>query len=371
MVEHRLPRSSATLFCLFLGLVVFIARCFTSSSPYYVDSPAHVAAILNHTYVIQPPGYWLFNRLGGLFPNPARTLSVLNWSFSALGTMALYGCARRLVSSPFAELGAVFYAVVFFAWFSADIQSTYASQLLFAPLTFWLMLRGRDTGELGWIIGAGVSFSLGAGLRPSDGVFLLPLLILFAFSFGIRDRLILLALVVALCCAWLVPSEIALHQYDTRTTAGQLSSVARGAILFGRINIYSASNVFRVAMTLALALGPSAPFILNARGSSVRWLWVWVLPALAFYFLVYMSDALYLDCILGGLILLALTGMNASRYPRIAIACLVSSIVLNTVFFVGFSPLASQSVGARIVNKYYGNFSLYGLRHHYWIPHLF
>jgi hypothetical protein len=368
MVEHRLPHSSATLFCLLLGLVVFLARWFAASSPYYVDSPGHIAAILSHTYVIQPPGYWLFNRLGGLFPDPSRTLSALNWSFSALGTMALYACARRLVRAPYAELGAVLYAVVFFAWFSGDIQSTYASQLLFAPLTFWLMLQARGTGQLRWLLAAAVSFSLGAGLRPSDGVFLLPLVILFAFSIRIRDRLILLTLVAALCCAWLIPNEVALQKFETRTTVSQLSSVARGAILLGRVNIYSASNIFRLIMTLALALGPSALFIPKARGPQARWLWVWALPALAFYILVYMSDALYLDCILGGLILLALVGMNASRCSGFAIACLVSSIVVNAVFFVGFSPLASQSMGARIVNKYYGNFSLYGLRHHYWIP---
>jgi hypothetical protein len=370
MVEHRLRSSSATVFCLLLGLVVFAVRALTSGSPYYVDGPAHVAAILRHQYVIQPPGYWLFNRLGGLFPNPAHSLSVLNWTFSALGSMAFYACARRLVHSPYAEWGAVLYAVVFFAWFSGDIQSTYASQLFFAPLAFWLMLRARDTGRFRWVLGVGVSFSLGAGLRPSDGAFLLPLLIFFAFSIRIRDRVILLALVTALCCAWLIPNEIALHKYDTRTAAGQLSSVARGAILFGRMNIYTASDIFRVVMALALALGPSAVYILKARGPWVRWLWIWVLPALLFYLLIYLSDALYLDCILGGLILLCLTGMSTSRRPQVAIAVLVSSIVVNLVFFLCFSPLSQQSTGARIIDKYWGNFSLYGIRHHSWIPRL-
>jgi hypothetical protein len=367
----------ARLFGALLLLTVFFVRLWTSGPAYYQDSPRHLRAIANHTYVIQPPGYWLFTRIGSLFANPELGLSILNWSFSALGCAIFYFCARKFIRSPLAELGSVLYASLFTAWFSGDIQSTYASQLLFAPLTFYLMLCFFENPRNEWIIGIAASFALGAGLRPSDGLFLLPLVIGFGFRLTRKQQLILGSAVVVFCTLWLIPNELALKGYklqgDVHATAsnvGQLSFVAQGAILYGRLNSYTVSNGIRFFLGLALCLGPSALYMFRERSSRAKALWLWVLPGSAFFLLVYISDALYLNCILGGYVLLCLIGMDRSKHPTIALALLCCSISINVLFFLCFQPLPAGGKVSAIVNKDLGNFSLYGIRHKRWIIHL-
>jgi len=79
-----------------LGLVVFLSRYLTKGPVYYVDGPILVRCILDRTYVIQPPGYWLFARLGGLFGDPAFGLQFLNETFSALGAVVFFLLCRKL-----------------------------------------------------------------------------------------------------------------------------------------------------------------------------------------------------------------------------------------------------------------------------------
>jgi len=327
-------------------------------------------AIANHTYVIQPPGYWLFNRIGGLFPNPEQGLLVINWCFSALGCVVFYACARRLVRPALAELGALLYATAFFAWFSGNIHSTYASQLFFAPLTFYLMLRYRADERAAWLYAVAASFGIGAGFRPSDGAFFAPLLILFALQLPRKQQIIFGLLVAVVCAGWLVPNEIALHRYFPDNTGGQLGRVAQGAIVLGRVNIYTVSNAIRFFLPLALALGPTAGFLFGARNEVKLWLWAWVLPASGFFLLVYVSDPTYLDCLLGGLILLCLVGMESGKNRRVAIAVLTSSILINVLFYLGFRPLPLQNNVYAILDKDLGNYTLYAVKHQIFVERL-
>jgi hypothetical protein len=69
-------------------LAVLCLRIPFVSLPDFADGPAHLRAISNGTYLIQPPGYWLFNRLAGLFSNPAHGISALNIVFAAAGAVA-------------------------------------------------------------------------------------------------------------------------------------------------------------------------------------------------------------------------------------------------------------------------------------------
>ena len=154
----------------------------------------------------------------------------MNWSFSALGCVIFYACALRLVRSPLAELGALLYATVFFAWFSGNVHSTYASQLLFPPLTFYCMLRYREDKRTLWVCAVAVSFSIGAGLRPSDGAFLAPLVLLFFFQLRRKQQVLLALITIAVCAAWFVPTKIAQMQYHPDNEVSLvLLDVARSA----------------------------------------------------------------------------------------------------------------------------------------------
>jgi hypothetical protein len=358
------------MFSVCIAVGVFLARALTSGPAYFADGPAHLAAIAAHTYVIQPPGYWLFTRIGGLFPNPDAGILFMNWCFSALGCLVFYACARRLVRSPLAELGTLLYATAFFAWFSGNVHSTYASQLLFAPLVFYFMLRFSENRRASWLLGVGASFALGAGLRPSDGVFLVPLLIVFSLQLTRKQQVILGASTAILCAAWLIPNEIALHRYIHINTAGQLGEVATGAIIFGKINLYTINNALRFFLPLAVALGPAAYFMFHARDAVSLKLWTWVLPGTAFFLLVYISDPTYLDCLLGGYILLCLRGLDRCKNCRLSVIALSCSILINILFYMEYRPLPLHNNVYIVLQKELGNYSHYAVKHQIEIKHL-
>lgn len=361
---------STTIFTVCLGIGVFVLRAVTSGPAYFADAHRHLAAIANHTYVIQPPGYWLFNRVAGLFPNAEHGILIMNWCFSALGCMVFYACARLLVRSPLAELGALLYATAFFAWFSGNVHSTYASQLLFPPLTFYLMLRYREDKRTVWVCAVAVSFAVGAGFRPSDGVFMAPLLLLFFLLLPRRQQIIFGLLVVVVCATWLVPGEIARRLYYRDSPQAMLGRVAKGSILLGQVNLYTVSNAMRFFLPLIVALGPAAVFMFRARDLTARWLWAWVLPASLFFLLFFISDAPYLDCVLGGFVLLCLAGMARSQNRRAAEVVLACSVLINVLFYAGFQARPTRNNVDAIVEKDLGNYTLYAVKHEFFVERL-
>ena len=48
-----------------LAALTLVTRVFFHGELYFADGPQHVSSILERIYVIQPPGYWLFNRARG------------------------------------------------------------------------------------------------------------------------------------------------------------------------------------------------------------------------------------------------------------------------------------------------------------------
>jgi hypothetical protein len=365
-VINGVEKRRSQIFSVSLGVGVLLVRVLTSGPPYFADAYRNLTAIANHTYVIQPPGYWLFLRTAGLFPNPELAMHILNWCFSALGCVVFYACARRLVRSPLAELGALFYATVFFAWFSGNVHSTYASQLLFPPLTFYFMLRYREDRRTLWVCAVAASFSLGAGLRPSDGAFMTPLLLLFFFQLRRKQQILLGVLTIALCTAWLVPTKIAQMRYHPDNEAALLWRMAPGPLM-GRFNVYTVANILRFILPMALALGPAAAFLFRVRN---LWLWTWVLPGSVFFFGIFITDATYMDCLLGGYILLCLVGVATYKNSQVAVAVLACSILINIVFYFGFRPLQSPSRIYAIVEKDLGNYTFYAVKHKFFVDRL-
>ena len=359
-------RRRSQIFAMCLGVGVLLARILTSGPPYFADAFRNLTAIANHTYVIQPPGYWLFLRTAGLFPNPELALHIMNWSFSALGCVIFYACALRLVRSPLAELGALLYATVFFAWFSGNVHSTYASQLLFPPLIFYCMLRYREDKRTLWVCAVAVSFSLGAGLRPSDGAFLAPLVLLFFFQLRRKQQILLALLTIAVCAAWLVPTKMAQMRYHPDNEAALVLRMSPGPLM-GRFNIYTVANALRFFLPMAFALGPAAAFLFRARN---LWLWTWVIPGSLFFVGLFISDATYMDCLLGGYVLLCLVGMATYQNRRVAVAVLLCSILINFSLYFGFRPLRSQSHIYAIMEKDLGNYTFYAVKHKFFVDRL-
>ena len=216
--------------CLFAG--VLASRVFTSTTPYFADGPLHVLAAQNHTYVIQAPGYWLFTRIAGLFSDPAFGISIMNWLFSAGGAVFFYLSVRKLAFENVARLAAIAYASIYFAWFSGNIHSTYASQLFFPIAVFLCLLYYRENCHVGWLIAASALFAFGAGFRPSDGAFIAPAF-LFALLKAKRSHLwAAIPVAAVICICWYVPQEIALARMADPLHGGRPSTAeAQGSAL--------------------------------------------------------------------------------------------------------------------------------------------
>jgi hypothetical protein len=156
---------------------------------------------------------------------------------------------------------------------------------------------------------------------------------------------------VAVCLSWLVPDLLALHRFQPISHADQISSVASGAVLLGRINLFTISNALRYFLPLAIALGPLILFLPWADDAL---LWSAVLPGSAFFLLVYISDAPYLNCLMSPLILLALLGASRKVCRAWTHGLVSASIVLNAGLYLFVTPLAitgSAAFARAVLNR--------------------
>jgi 4-amino-4-deoxy-L-arabinose transferase-like glycosyltransferase len=360
-----------------LPAVVLLSRMVCSGPAYFADGPAHIRAILNHTYFIQPPFYWLLNRTAGLFPNPESGLLYLNWIFSAAGAMVFYWAAKELVSQRLARYGAAVYATVFFVWFSGGVHSSYASQLLFPPLCFFLLLKYRSTGRLPFLLGAAGAFSVGAGLRPSDGAFLLPFFVVFVWRIAPwRHIAYSFLLALALCLAWLVPTYGAYHQFSARSADGAIhrssgeyfkSITTTVSPLHRGVGKESLANIARYCVPLLVAFWPLLGAVLVSarrwRDWTVRLLLLWIIPGSLFFVLIYIADATYLNYLSSAVILLALLALEGKRLatPLLAV-CLAS----NSILFLLGAPIPSRSFAVDVFDAYCIKYTRYGIKHQWW-----
>jgi hypothetical protein len=136
-------------------------------------------------HVIHPPGYRLFNRIGGLFPDPVTAIAAMNVLFSVAGVVVFYYTALFFASRRKAFLAALAYSSIYYIWFSGEVHRTYALQALFSIAAFYVLLRyKRDRSSLLlWLVA--VIFAVGAELCSLDGIFLILML---AYYSAIRQH---------------------------------------------------------------------------------------------------------------------------------------------------------------------------------------
>lgn len=350
-------------FAWIIAPLVFLSRCVTMSAPYFTDGPRLIQAVEAHVYVIQPPGYWLLARLAGLFHDPAFGLSFINALASSLGALVFYLLSLHLTTPLAARLATAAYASIYFAWFSGSIQSSYAAELLFPPLMFLFMLRSIERPAWSNVIGVAVSFALLSGFRPSDGVFMTPLFLYFLWRYCDRwtHRAILLCIAFALCLGWYIPQHIAL-QRTGQSAGGQLWSVAgaKAPILHG-LSKLGISNILRVVVPMLFAFWSLAAVVVRSRHEPKRdMLWIWLLPGLAFFTAVYISDATYLCFLVAAIILFGLP-----RKPdKLAYAGLTVCFVWNLLFFSIARPVPqTRSLAVAIYSVSGARYCAWALRH--------
>ena len=352
-----------------LALGVLLTRTLTRGELYFADGPAHLKAIQDRTFLIQPPGYWLFNRLAGIFSNPILAISAFNICCSVLGVIVFYHCARLLLNRKYVAMwAAATYAAVFYAWFSAEIHSTYASQLLFPVLLLWGFLQYDRTQRSAYLYLAVVAFAAGSGFRPSDGVFMLPYVCCQLFHVYPRRRAAIASgIFVVLCLGWLIPTVLGFAGQPWADFTGYVSNIIAMRSVFAQgINRLTLANMLRVFVPLVFAFAPFALLPVARQHMRLdvesRKLLLWILPGLAFFLLIYCSDAPYLDFMTAPIILFIFLVFKNANKQLLAI-CSSTCIAINTCFFLFFSPVVSQNLAMNVINCYAGRYSLFSLRH--------
>ncbi|MGO8759744.1 MAG: glycosyltransferase family 39 protein [Terracidiphilus sp.] len=338
-----------------LAVFTLIARVLCRGPLYFADGPEHIASIAAKSYIIQPPGYWMFARIAGLFSDPVLAIAVMNISFSVAGVVVFYYTALFFTNRVNAFLAALAYSTVFYIWFSGEVHSTYASQILFPAATYLVLLcyERQRSQRLIWI--AALVFAVGAGLRPTDGAFLIPMLLYFAaFRMPRRDALLFLSLDVLFCLGWLIPTWFAFARYDLGA-AGFAQYVAfittKQSMLTG-FRMYTLANPVRYILPLIAGFWPILGIALTNMVRTwsdwrTRSLVLWIVPGSLFFVLVLMACAPYLNFLTPAIFLLALMVPRPSL-PR----WLVVTAVWNAFFFLALGPIPSHKLPMNILNSF-------------------
>lgn len=350
-----------------LALYTLLTRLLCSSALFFADGPAHVKAILAKVYIIQPPGYWLFNRVAGFFPDPASAIAGMNILFSVAGVVTLYFTALIFTKRWNAFLAALAYANIFYLWFSGEVHSTYASQILFPVWLFYTLIR-YERERKGWLLFlSALVFAVGAGLRPSDGIFLFPMVLYFAISrLSWKTSASYLVLVFVLCLSWVIPTAVAFDESKSGTYSAfhYVASIIRVRSILTGVNSGTIANVVRYVLPLLAAFWLLLPTIAlkilhDRKEWHVRMLLFWLIPGSLFLTLIYIADAPYLNFLTACFLLLALMA------PR----RLALTAVCNLAVFLFFSPIPTHHLAINVWNCDIGKYTRFSLQHQ-WQPNL-
>lgn len=369
-------------FAWLVSLAVLLSRIFTTATPYFSDTWRHLRAIHDRTYIIQPPGYWLFNRLGALFPDAALGLNIINWTCSTAGVAVFYACALRVLPDRrTARWATALYASIFYVWFSGSEHTTRATQLLFPVLIYYLLLRAQESSLGKYLYWAAIAMAIGAGFRPTDGIFMTPLFLWRLFRWpSRRESVLALALAAVMCCGWLIPTAVAFARFGNTLNVPATDTVtlpvvgrnyvstimAQRSILAHGFTRETLANATRVVVALGFAFWPIV--LAGFFGRDPLWdrrkldLWIWVLPGTLFFILIYFAHATYLNFCTAGLVLLGFLQMRRLR-SGLPTAAAALCIAFNIGFFTFYTPITSRSLAVNVVNVYAGKFTLFDLRY--------
>lgn len=363
MSESTEPARSATLpkilnvsfLPAILAFFVLVTRILCRGPLYFGDGPSEVASIAAKTYIVQPPGYWLFDWTAGLFPDPVLAMSVMNILFSAAGVVVFYYAACFFTSRLNAFFAALAYSFIFYIWFSGEVHSTYASQILFPVGTYYLLLR-YERDRTRWMLwSAAFVFAVGAGLRPSDGMFLVPMVLYFAiFRMLRRDAAIFLSLITLFCLGWLIPTWLAFQHYDggLKAFATYVELVSKKQSVLTGVRMYTLANPVRYILPLVVGLWPVLGLtVRNAFHKQSDWriksLLIWIVPGSLFFILSLISDAPYLNYLTAAILLLAVSAPSKWAGRLMALTA-----ISNAFVFLALGPVQSQKLSMNIINGF-------------------
>jgi hypothetical protein len=346
-----------------LAAFVLISRILCRGTLYYADGPAMIRSIIAKTYIVEPPGYWLFDRIAGIFPNPVLAITVMNILFSAAGVVVFYYAACFFTNQVNAFLAALAYSTIFYIWFAGEVHSTYATQILFPVATFYLFLR-YDRDRVKWALYlAAFTYAVGAGMRPSDGVFMIPMVLYFAaFRMPRKDALVLLSLITLLCLCWLLPTWVAFRERQTGVSgaASYVGGITTTKSILTGIDQYTLADVTRFVFALVFGSWPVLGVALlnmfrNWKDWRVKAMLLWIVPGSLFFVLLFIGTSTHLTFLTAAVLLLAVSA------PRL----MVVTALWNATMFLVLSPMPSQKLAVNIINSYAVTYTRKGIQMQY------
>ena len=358
-----LSNSRGVYFPAILAAFVLVTRILCRGTLYYADGPAEIRSIVAKTYIIEPPGYWLFDRIAGLSSNPVLAITVMNILFSTVGVVVFYYAACFFTKQINAFLGAIAYSTIFYVWFAGEVHSTYATQILFPVATFYLLLR-YDRNRTKWALClAAFSCAVGAGMRPSDGVFMIPMVLYFAvFRMSRKDALVLLSLITLLCLCWLLPTWVAFKERQTGVSgaASYVGQIATTRSILTGVDRYTVANVIRYAFPLVFGFWPVLGVAVRNMFRSwkdwrVKAIALWIVPGSLFFILLFIGTTVHLTFLTAAVVLLAVSS------PRL----MTITALWNAMIFLALSPMPSKRMVVNMINSYAVTYTRNGIKMHY------
>jgi 4-amino-4-deoxy-L-arabinose transferase-like glycosyltransferase len=334
-----------------LAVFVLISRILCRGPLYFADGPEYVGAIVAKTYIIQPPGYWLFCRFAGLFSDPVLAITAMNIFFSMAGVVVFYYTACLFTGRVNAFLAALSYSTIFYIWFSGEIHSTYASQILFPVATYYALLcYERDRAK--WMLWlAALMYAIGAGMRPSDGVFMIPLVFYFAaFRMPRKEAVLFVSVIVLLCMGWVIPTWLAIKHYGggLQQFGGYIASITTTQSLLTGVRMHTLANPVRYILPLLFGFWPILGIALrnlvrNRSDWRIKALLIWIVPGSLFFVLILITCPPYLNFLTAAILLLAVSA------PR---RLMVVTALWNSLLFLASGPVPSQKLAVNVVNSF-------------------
>lgn len=218
------------------------------------------------------------------------------------------------------------------------------------------MLLRYERDRARWLLWlAALLFALGAGLRPTDGMFLIPLVLYFAiFHMPRKEAVVFLSLITVFCISWLIPTWVAFERYDDglKAFAAYVTYISRKQSILTGARMYTLANPVRYVLSLFVGFWPVLGLVF--RNSFRNWsdwriksLLIWIAPGSLSFILCLISDAPYLNYLTAAILLIALStpGKWTGRL-------LVVTALSNAIVFLAMGPVPSQKLAVNIMNSF-------------------
>lgn len=289
---------------LLTGAVAVSRLVFRSHYLYDVDSVNFALAMTRfdpRVHQPHPPGYFLYIGMGRilniLFHDANLALVVLSVLASCGMVLVIYKIALDWFSPLAARFAGVLFLLSPLAWFHGTVALTYVVEAFFSGLLGYLCWR-IYCGDQGFILLAGFTLGVSAGVRPSSLLFLAPL---FVFSLGkstLKGKCVGLAAIVLTVAAWFVPMIAVsggLRAYFEALFSLWKMVPSKGTV-FNSSPATSIARAFTIVFIYFLSFGaasfaPLGALVQRAPADPRKRMFtiVWIAPALCFFTFGYLK----------------------------------------------------------------------------------